>query len=208
MVNAGARGAGGYGKGGPRMLGTCGCGIIRAANSPERTVHMTRFRAGVDIGGTFTDVVFLGDDGTVLVRKVASTPDDYARAVLDGISLGIEDLSLRPDDIGEVSHGYTVATNAILEGKGERTALITTEGFRDVLELARIRTPRLYDLYYQKPPALVERRLRFEVSERMTFQGEVLTPLSESSLREALGPHRGIWREVRRHLTAPLLRQC
>ena len=102
---------------------------------------MTRFRAGVDIGGTFTDVVFLGDDGTVLVRKIASTPDDYARAVLDGISLGIEDLSLSPDDIGEVSHGYTVATNAILEGKGERTALITTEGFRDVLELAAYAPP-------------------------------------------------------------------
>ena len=147
---------------------------------------MTRFRTGVDIGGTFTDVVFLGDDGTVLVRKIASTPDDYARAVLDGISLGIEDLSLSPDDIGEVSHGYTVATNAILEGKGERTALITTEGFRDVLELARIRTPRLYDLYYQKPPPLVERRLRFEVLERMTFQGEVLKPLSEASLSEVL----------------------
>ena len=147
---------------------------------------MTRFRVGVDIGGTFTDVVFLGDDGTVLVRKVASTPDDYARAVLDGISLGIEDLSLSPDDIGEVGHGYTVATNAILEGKGERTALITTEGFRDVLELARIRTPRLYDLYYQKPPPLVERRLRFEVLERMTFQGEVLKPLSEASLSEVL----------------------
>ena len=174
------------GTGSPRMLGMCGCGIIRAANSSERTVHMTRFRVGVDIGGTFTDVVFLGDDGTVLVRKVSSTPDDYARAVLDGISLGIEDLSLSPDDIGEVGHGYTVATNAILEGKGERTALITTEGFRDVLELARIRTLRLYDLYYQKPPPLVERRLRFEVLERMTFQGEVLKPLSEASLSEVL----------------------
>ena len=147
---------------------------------------MAKFRAGVDIGGTFTDIVFLGADGSVHVRKVASTPDDYGRAVLEGLSQGIEELGLSPEDISEVGHGFTVATNAILEGKGERTALITTEGFRDVLELARIRTPRLYDLYYQKPPPLVERRLRFEVSERVTFQGEVLKPLNEASLQEAV----------------------
>ena len=148
--------------------------------------YMARFRAGVDIGGTFTDLVFLATDGRVLVRKIASTPDDYARAVLDGIAHEIEELGLGPEDIGELSHGFTVATNAVLEGKGERTALITTEGFRDVLELARIRTPRLYDLYYEKPPPLVERRLRFEVAERMTFEGRVLKPLSESTLKEAV----------------------
>ena len=109
---------------------------------------MVKFRAGADIGGTFTDVVFLGDDGSVLVRKVASTPDDYAKAVIDGLSQGIKDLGLKPQDISEISHGFTVATNAILEGKGERTALVTTEGFRDVLDLARIRIPGLYDLFY------------------------------------------------------------
>ncbi|MDA1348264.1 MAG: hydantoinase/oxoprolinase family protein [Chloroflexi bacterium] len=147
---------------------------------------MAKFRAGVDIGGTFTDIVFLGADGRVLVRKVASTPSDYAKAVMEGLAQGIKDLGLSPQDIGEVGHGFTVATNAILEGKGERTALITTEGFRDVLELARIRTPRLYDLYYQKPPPLVERSLRFEVGERMTFQGEVLKPLDEASLEKVL----------------------
>ena len=138
---------------------------------------MTRFRAGVDIGGTFTDVVLLSDDGTALVKKVASTPDDYGRAVLQGLGSGIEELGIGPEDVYEVGHGFTVATNAVLEGKGERTALITTEGFRDVLELARIRTPRLYDLYYRKPTPLVERRLRFEVKERMNYKGEVLQPL-------------------------------
>lgn len=147
---------------------------------------MTKFRAGVDIGGTFTDVVFVGSDGQVLVKKIASTPDDYGRAVLDGLELGINDLNIQPSDISEVSHGFTVATNAILEGKGEPTALITTEGFRDVLELARIRTPHLYDLYYQKPPPLVERNLRFEVAERMTFQGEVLKPLDVPGLEEVV----------------------
>ena len=147
---------------------------------------MTQFRVGADIGGTFTDIVFLGDDGRVLVRKVASTPDDYSRAVLDGLALGIEELSIGPGDVSEVSHGFTVATNAILEGKGERTALITTEGFRDVLEISRLRTPTLYDLYYQKPPPLVERRLRFEVKERLNFRGEVLVPLDMSDVERVV----------------------
>ncbi len=147
---------------------------------------MTRFRAGIDIGGTFTDVVFLGSDGTVLVRKVASTPDDYSRAVLEGITQGIQELGTGPESVSEVSHGFTVATNAILERKGVRTALITTEGFRDVLELSRIRTPRLYDLYYRKPPALVERRLRFEVRERVNFRGEVLIPLEMADVERVV----------------------
>ena len=138
---------------------------------------MNLYRVGADIGGTFTDVVFLGHDGAVLVKKVASTPDDYGRAVLEGLAQGIKELGIGPEHISELSHGFTVATNAILEGKGERTALITTEGFRDVLEISRLRTPTLYDLYYQKPPPLVERRLRFEVRERVTFRGEVLQPI-------------------------------
>ena len=147
---------------------------------------MPSYRVGVDIGGTFTDVAFLRDDGRALVRKVASTPDDYGQAVLNGLAQGIGELGIEPADVSEVSHGFTVATNAILEGKGERTALITTEGFRDVLELARIRTPRLYDLYYQKPPPLVERRLRFEVKERVSFQGKVLVRLDMSDVEQVV----------------------
>ena len=143
---------------------------------------MAGFRAAVDIGGTFTDVVFLGDDGRVLVRKVASTPDDYGRGVLTGLDECIRTLGIEPGDVTEIGHGFTVATNAILEGKGEKTALVTTAGFRDVLELGRIRTPRLYDLYYRKPPPLVERRLRFEVRERVSYEGEVLQPLNLSDV--------------------------
>ncbi len=143
---------------------------------------MAGFRAAVDIGGTFTDVVFLGDDGRVLVKKVASTPDDYGRGVLAGLDECIRTLGIDPGDVTEIGHGFTVATNAILEGKGERTALVTTAGFRDVLELGRIRTPRLYDLYYRKPPPLVERRLRFEVRERVSYEGEVLEPLDMSDV--------------------------
>ena len=138
---------------------------------------MPEFRVGVDIGGTFTDIVFLGGDGRVLARKVASTPDDYSRAVLDGIADGLEDLGAAPGSVSEVSHGFTVATNAIIEQKGAHTALITTEGFRDILEFRRNRTPRLYDLYYEKSPTLIKRQYRLEVGERLNFRGEVLRPL-------------------------------
>ena len=147
---------------------------------------MAEFRVGIDIGGTFTDVVFLGTDGTVLARKIASTPDDYSRAVLDGVRDGISELNIGAEEISEVSHGFTVATNAIIEQKGAKTALITTEGFRDVLELRRNRVPRLYDLYYEKPPTLVSRQLRLEVRERLNYKGEVLKPLEASDVERAV----------------------
>ena len=147
---------------------------------------MTDFRIGVDIGGTFTDIVFLGDDGRVLTRKVASTPDDYSRAVLDGVRAGMEELNIPPSSVTEVGHGFTVATNAIIEEKGAHMALITTEGFRDVLEFRRNRTPRLYDLYYEKSPTLVKRQYRLEVGERLNFRGEVLRPLDTGSVDRAV----------------------
>ena len=147
---------------------------------------MVDYRVGVDIGGTFTDVVFLSSGGHVLARKVASTPDDYSQAVLEAINNGVKELGIGPDSVSEVSHGFTVATNAIIENKGAKTALITTEGFRDVLELRRNRVPRLYDLYYEKPPALVKRQLRLEVRERLNFQGEVLRPLDNADVDKAV----------------------
>ena len=147
---------------------------------------MPEFRVGVDIGGTFTDIVFLGSDGRVLARKVASTPDDYSRAVLDGIANGLRDLGVAPGSVSEVSHGFTVATNAIIEQKGAHTALITTEGFRDILEFRRNRTPRLYDLYYEKSPTLIKRQFRLEVGERLNFRGEVLRPLDADDVDRAV----------------------
>ena len=147
---------------------------------------MTEYRVGADIGGTFTDVVFLGSDGTVLAKKIASTPDDYSRAVLEGIRAGIDELGITPHLVSEVSHGFTVATNAIIEQKGAKIALITTEGFRDILELKRNRVPNLYDLYYQKPPALIKRQLRLEVRERLNFRGEVLRPLETADVDKAV----------------------
>ena len=147
---------------------------------------MTNYRVGVDIGGTFTDIVFLADDGTVLARKVASTPDDYSRGVLEGVRGGVDELGILPSAVSEISHGFTVATNAIIENKGAITALITTEGFRDILELRRNRVPRLYDLNYEKPPSLVKRQLRLEVRERLNYKGEVLRPLETADVDRAI----------------------
>lgn len=145
-----------------------------------------QLRIAADIGGTFTDVALIRDDRTIATRKVSSTPDDYARGVAEGILELVDAEDLTPQDIGEVMHACTVATNAILEGKGAKTALITTKGFRDVLEMRRIRVPRLYDPLYEKPPALAPRKWRFEVSERLDFRGNVLTPLSEPDVLEVI----------------------
>ena len=139
-------------------------------------------RVGVDIGGTFTDLVFLRPDGRLDKRKTPSTPADYSRAIMDAVTDYCHQQKLAPDKIAEIVHATTVATNAILERTGARTALLTTEGFRDVLELRRIRIPLSYDLGWQKPEPLVERSLRFPVRERLDAQGNVLVPLNPASL--------------------------
>src|SRR4030095_13749148 len=144
------------------------------------------FRIGIDIGGTFTDIVVIRDDGSTATRKVSSTPSDYARGIVDGLADLMDGTPLTGPAIREIIHGTTVATNAILEHKGARTGLITTTGFRDVLEIRRLRMPELYNLLYQKPLPLVERYLRREVSERMSSQGTVILPLDEKQVREVL----------------------
>jgi N-methylhydantoinase A len=134
---------------------------------------MSQFRVGVDIGGTFTDIVFLGADGKVVTKKVSSTVDDYARAIVDGLAEVYEEQQLAGADIAELLHGTTVGSNAILEAKGARTGLITTEGFRDILEIRTLRMPRLYDLQWEKPMPLIERYLRHTVKERVDSEGNV-----------------------------------
>jgi N-methylhydantoinase A len=141
---------------------------------------------GVDIGGTFTDVVLLGGDGSIVAKKVLSTVDDYAVGIMRALDEACREAGASADDLDAVVHGTTVATNTILEGTGARTALITTAGFRDVLELRRIRIPQLYNLLYEKPAPLVPRRLRFEVEERLGARGEVVRPLDEASVAAAL----------------------
>jgi len=146
---------------------------------------MTKYRVGVDIGGTFTDIVFLGEHGERLTKKVPSTVDNYATAIVNGIEELIREQGLDAD-IVELLHGTTVASNAILELKGARTGLITTHGFRDVLEIRTLRMPRLYDLSWTKPPPLVERHLRVEVDERVNAKGEVERPLAEADVARAI----------------------
>jgi N-methylhydantoinase A len=145
-----------------------------------------QYRLGADIGGTFTDLVLLGSDGSVATEKVASTPDDYSRAIIDGIERLFREANRDIGALQAIVHGTTVATNAILEGKGATTALITTAGFRDVLELARLRYSRLFDFSFEKVPPLVRRQLRFEVDERIGPGGEVRKPLDEQSVEAAV----------------------
>ena len=125
------------------------------------------YRLGVDIGGTFTDVVLLGGDGTMRTRKTLSTPDDYAQGVIDGALGLLEAVGVAPSEVSAVVHATTVASNTVLEGRGARTALITTEGFRDVLEMRRLRIPVMYDLQYDKPSPLVPQAAALEIGERM-----------------------------------------
>lgn len=144
------------------------------------------YRLGVDIGGTFTDLILLSAEGRMLRRKVPSTPDDYARGIIDGCTRLFEEEGVSPADVAEVIHGTTVASNTILELKGARTGLLTTRGFRDVLEIRRLRMPRLYDMAWDKPQPLVPRYLRREVPERIDRHGQVLRPLDHDAARREL----------------------
>jgi N-methylhydantoinase A len=147
---------------------------------------MAGFRVGVDIGGTFTDIVFLAQDGILHTTKVSSSVDNYARAIIDGISQVFQDSGLGGADVEEVLHATTVASNAVLELKGAKTGLITTQGFRDILEIRNLRMPRLYDLAWQKPLPLVERYLRVVVDERVNVHGGIERPLDPTDAERAV----------------------
>jgi N-methylhydantoinase A len=138
---------------------------------------MAGARLGVDVGGTFTDLVALVD-GRLVTAKVPSTPTDQAVGVMHALEVA----QLDPAAVASFVHGSTVATNALLERRGARTALVTTEGFRDVIEIGRQNRPALYDLARDRPAALVPRELRFTVRERMGPDG-VLVRLDEESVR-------------------------
>ena len=143
-------------------------------------------RVAADIGGTFTDIAAVTEDGELLTWKLPSTPPNFADAVSKGIDALFRKHSIKLSEIDEVLHGCTVATNAILEQKGAKTALITTKGFRDVLEIQRVRVPKLYDPLYEKPSPLVPRNLRFEVDERLDANGRVIRKLDLDQLNEVI----------------------
>ena len=140
---------------------------------------------GVDIGGTFTDIVLRLPDGTLRVSKVSSTPEDPGLAVVTGLAALLRAAGVEPHEVTEIVHGTTVASNTILQKIGAVTGLITTRGFRDVLEIGRVRTPDLYDLTWEKPVPLVPRRRRLEVDERMGADGAVVRPLDEAGVVRA-----------------------
>ena len=146
---------------------------------------MTEYRIGIDVGGTFTDVVGL-KDGQLVRKKLRSTPHDFGEAISEGLTLLLEGADASGKNVREVIHGTTIVTNALIEKKGARTGLITTKGFRDILEIGRLRTPRLYDLTWRKPVPLVPRELRREVDERLTTEGDVFRELDEKSVHEAV----------------------
>jgi N-methylhydantoinase A len=147
-----------------------------------------RYRIGVDIGGTFTDGTLVDStSGRVTTSKVLSTPYDPASGFISAVQklLDLND-SVKPEAVEHVVHATTVATNAIIEGKTAKTAFVTTEGFRDMLEIARQIRPSLYDLQFEKPAPLVPRQLCFEVPERLDAKGQVVTPLDEAALDEVV----------------------
>lgn len=164
-----------------------GCLHQALAASPvsnHRQNKLNDIRVGVDTGGTFTDFVYQAHD-ELRIFKVASTPDDPARAITEGLRqiaapFGAQLLGF------EVVHGTTVGTNALLQRKGARTALITTEGFEDVVEIGRQARPELYNLNAIKPPPLVPSELRFGIKERIAANGEVLESLRDNSIEELI----------------------
>ena len=146
--------------------------------------NSTGARIGVDIGGTFTDLVLSDGHGRTWFDKRPSTPVQPEIAVLEGIAFLLKRADLRPGDLVEVLHGTTVGSNTLLQKTGARTGLVTTRGFRDVLEIGRVRTPDMFDLQWDKPAPLVPRRLRREVAERIAADGAILQPLDEDELRD------------------------
>ena len=145
------------------------------------------YRLGVDVGGTFTDLLLFDEDSErVILEKVPTTTANQAQGIVRGIEKITRRAGIAPREISLLLHGTTVATNAILEKKGVTTALITTEGFRDVLHIMRQDRPKLYDFFAHRPLPLVPRHLRFEVPERISYTGAVQRKLDEKKLRSTV----------------------
>src|SRR6516165_1095917 len=145
------------------------------------------WRIGIDSGGTFTDIcLFEEQSGHVSIWKVSSTPSDPSHAVAEGVAEALVRVAAQASEVSFFGHGTTVATNALIQHRGALTGLITSDGFRDLLEIGRQKRPDLYDLQADKPPALVKRRLRREVPERLRYDGRVETALDETAVSNAV----------------------
>ena len=145
------------------------------------------WRVGVDIGGTFTDVAVIDEaTGRTGIAKVSTTPHDFGEGVVNGLKQAIEEEGVVPADVSFVSHATTVVTNALLESKGARVALVCTRGFRDLLELRRSARSDLYDINQDAPAVLVPRHCRLEVNERIDAQGAVVTALDRADIDDLI----------------------
>ena len=161
--------------------------VVRDRSTTRRTRDLVNGRnaLAVDIGGTFTDVVLLLDR-RMHATKVLTTRDDPSEAVIAGIQQLFTESDARPESLSLVLHGTTLATNAIIERRGAKTALLTTEGHRDILEMAFENRFEQYDVNIERPIPLVPRKLRIPITERTTASGEILVPLDESSVHRAI----------------------
>ena len=149
----------------------------------EKIAGLSQEPAAVaDIGGTFTDLLWIDWDGRLRADKALTTPDDYARAIVSGLERLDRASASSFSALRRFVHGTTIATNTIIERAGARVGLVTTAGCRDILEIGRIRTPRLYDIQWEKPAPLVERAMRFEVNERMSSDGSTIEPVRADEL--------------------------
>jgi len=163
---------------------TLRCSGLQRRARIDRSFVRAQVRVGVDVGGSFTDAVLL-DRSRLVVAKVRTTPAELAQGFLDALATLAERSGLPSAAISYLVHGSTLATNAIVEGRLARVGLLTTAGFRDVLEIGTQMRPRLYDLHYAKPPPLVSRELRLEARERIGPSGEVVVPLDAASVEAA-----------------------
>jgi N-methylhydantoinase A len=145
------------------------------------------WRIGVDIGGTFTDVALIDEEtGRIGIAKVLTMTQDFAEGVIAGLQQGLTRYGLEPAAVSLLSHAMTVVTNALLEKKGAKTGFVATRGFRDVLELRRSARADLYDLFQDAPAVLVPRRWRYEITERIDAQGNVVIALDETDIDAAI----------------------
>ena len=150
------------------------------------------WRIGIDIGGTFTDVAAIEEhSGRIGIAKVLTTPPDFAHGVIDGIQRALQQNAIDPADVVLLSHATTVVTNALLQHNGAKCGFIATRGFRDLLELRRSSRPDLYDLFQDGPSILVPRRYRWEITERIDAQGDVVTPLASDEIPPLIEAIRG-----------------
>ena len=147
---------------------------------------MSTQSVGFDVGGTFTDIVVLDSVGKLNVLKILSSPNDYSDAICTGLEKMIKKGVVTPSKVRNLVHAATVATNTVITLSGAKIGLITTKGFRDVLEIGRLRYPRLYDMSFEKPKILVPRNLRKEVVERIDFSGNIVTALQWESVNLAV----------------------